>query len=141
MTATIHIKTGVDISEDDLVFTFSRSSGPGGQNVNKVNTKAAVLFDVANCDSLTDEDKNRILDRLSSRINKEGILRVESGRFRSQAANRDAAVARLVELLRLALMRKPRRKKTRIPQGAKERRIEAKKKRGEIKKMRGKINP
>ena len=135
----IHIRDGIDIPEDEIHVTYSRSSGPGGQNVNKVNTKASVLFDVKNSPCLQEDDRERILRRLSGRISREGILRVESSRYRTQRANREAAIGRLVELLREALRRRPRRRKTTVPKGARERRLESKKRRGDLKRSRGKV--
>ena len=114
----------------------SRSGGPGGQNVNKLNTRVTVLFDVAGSPSLSDEQKQRILSRLSTRIDKHGVLHVVSQKHRSQEANRQAAVERLQELLREALKPEPIRKKTRTPAAARERRIREKKHRGEIKQQR-----
>ena len=135
----IHIKEGIDITGDEIRVTYSRSSGPGGQNVNKVNTKAAVQFDVKNSPSLPDGERERILRRLSSRISTEGVLRVESSRYRTQKANREAAVGRLVELLREALKRRTRRRRTKVPRSVRERRLESKKHRGERKASRRKV--
>ena len=133
----IEIKEGISISGDELYFTASRSSGPGGQNVNKVSTRVTVLFNVANCESLPDEEKRQILKRLATRVNKEGVLRVVSQRFRTQKANREAATERLIELLKFALEKKPVRKKTKVPLRVKQQRLENKKKRGMLKRQRG----
>ena len=132
----IEITERIAISEDELVFTFSRSSGPGGQNVNKVNTRATVLFDVLNCDSFTDEQKIQILRRLATRASKAGVIRVVSQRYRSQKANREVATDRLIELLRGALERKSLRKKTKVPYTVKQRRLEEKKRRSILKQQR-----
>ena len=91
------------IPEDELAFKFSRGGGPGGQNVNKVNTRVTVFFDAANSRSFSDEQKERILRRLASRADKDGVIRVVSQQHRTQKANRDAAVERLEELLKGAL--------------------------------------
>lgn len=136
----IQITDIIHIPESDLTYTFSRSSGPGGQNVNKVSTKVAVLLDLDTCRSLSEDDRRRIRERLPNRVSGEGVLRVESGRHRSQAANREAAVERLVELIRYALARKPRRKKTKLPHAVKERRLDAKKRRSETKSARRRVN-
>jgi ribosome-associated protein len=95
----IKIKPGIEIAENELVFRASRSSGPGGQNVNKLSTRVTVLFNVMNCRSLSEEQKKLILKRLSKRISKDGLIKVVSQRHRSQKANRQAATERLVELL------------------------------------------
>ena len=132
----IKISRGIFISEDELVFKFSRGGGPGGQNVNKVNTRVTVLFDAANSGSFTDEQKGQILKRLASRADKDGVIRVVSQRYRTQKANRRAAVERLEELLKGALKKKKVRKKTRVPEAAKRERLEKKKRRGFLKRQR-----
>jgi len=132
----IEIKNNISISEEELVFRFSRSGGPGGQNVNKVNTRVTVLFDAANCESFSDEQKRRILRRLSTRANKNGVIRVISQKHRTQKANRAAAVERLGELLREALKKRRVRKKTAVPERAKQKRLEEKKRRSMLKKQR-----
>jgi len=132
----IKISRGIFISEDELVFKFSRGGGPGGQNVNKVNTRVTVLFDAANSRSFSDAQKERILKGLASRAEKDGVIRVVSQRCRTQKANREAAVERLEELLREALKKKAARKKTKVPEAAKRKRLERKKRRGFLKKQR-----
>jgi ribosome-associated protein len=127
---------GVHIDEGSLGFQASRSSGPGGQNVNKVNTRITVIFDVKACPSLSDDQKARILARLRSRATTEGIIQVTSQSHRSQAANRNAAIERLFELLRETLTPRPRRKPTAVPYRAKQKRLEKKAKRGSLKKLR-----
>jgi ribosome-associated protein len=127
-----------EIAQGELQFAYSRSSGPGGQNVNRVETRVTLLFDVDASPSLTDSEKQRIRHRLATRINKEGVLRVVSQRFRTREANRRAAVERFEELLAEALRRKRPRRKTRVPRAVKRRRIESKRRRGEIKRSRSK---
>ena len=136
----IEITDEIRISEQELVFKFSRSSGPGGQNVNKVNTRVTVLLDVAGCESFSDTQKNRILRRLASRASKKGIIRVVAQGQRTQKANRAAVVERLVELLQNALKKRAKRKKTKVPQRAKQQRLDEKKHRGLLKKQRAKVN-
>jgi ribosome-associated protein len=126
----------IAISEEELVFKFSRSGGPGGQNVNKVNTRVTVFFDVAGARSFSDEQKKRILKRLSTRADKNGVIRVVCQRYRTQKANRQGAVERLEGLLREALRKKRVRKKTKVPAYAREKRREEKKKRSMLKKQR-----
>ena len=125
------------IAEDELRFTYSRSSGPGGQNVNRVETRVTLLFDVFGSPSLSEGQKRRIASRLATRINKEGILRVVSQRHRTREANRRAARERFEELLTEALRRKPPRRKSRVPRAARRRRLEGKRRRGEVKRLRG----
>ena len=121
----------------ELSFTFARSSKPGGQNVNKVNTRVTLIFDLARSSSLSAEEKTRIRYQLAGRINKQGLLRVVSYRHRTQAANRAAAVERFAALLSEALHEAKPRKKTRQPRSAKEGRLAAKKHRSRLKQLRG----
>ncbi len=136
----IEITDNISIRKDELIFKASRSGGPGGQNVNKVNTRITLLLDVANCESFSDVQKRRILSRLSTRADKNGLLRVVSQKFRTQNANRRAAVDRLQQLLVGALKTRPVRKKTKIPYAVKQRRLEEKRKRGLLKQQRAKRN-
>lgn len=135
----IEICNGVVICRDTLEFRFSPSSGPGGQNVNKVSTRVTVLLDVAGSKSFSAEQKKRIRSRLSTRINKDGVLRVVCQKYRTQKANRQEVVERLTELLNCALKRKPVRKKTKIPYAAKRKRIQEKKRRSILKRQRDKV--
>jgi ribosome-associated protein len=130
-------KLSIPLSE--LKFTASRSSGPGGQNVNKVNTRMTLWFDVANSPSLTDHQKELIRNRLPTRINKEGVLRVVSQKHRTQASNSEEAIERFTLLLRESLQEALPRKETKIPKSAKERRLDKKKHRSLIKRERSKI--
>jgi len=127
---------GIFIRDDELRFTASRSSGPGGQNVNKVNSRVTLRFDVANSPHLSTVQKNRVLARLASRVSGEGVLRVVSQGYRSQAANRVAAVERLVGLLRRALEPARERKQTGVPRAARRKRLETKRHRSRIKEDR-----
>ncbi len=136
----IEITDNISIREDELIFKASRSSGPGGQNVNKVNTRITLLLDVANCESFSDVQKRRILSRLATRADKNGLVRVASQRFRTQKANRRAAVERLQQLLAEALKTRPVRKKTKIPYATKRRRLEEKRRRSLLKRQRAKRN-
>jgi ribosome-associated protein len=133
------ISENLAIPDEELTFEHSRSSGPGGQNVNKVNTKVTLRFDVAASPSLSDAQRDRILQKLHTRITKDGVLRVTSQRHRTQRANQEAAVERFVELIRGALERRRKRRKTKIPRQAHERRLEEKKRRSRLKRDRGKI--
>ena len=132
----IEITHNITISEDELIFQASRSSGPGGQNVNKVNTRITLFFDVAGSRTLSDTQKKRILSRLSTRIDKNGQLRVVSQKHRTQKANRTAAIERLQQLLADALKTRAVRKKTKVPYAAKQKRLDEKRKRGLLKRQR-----
>jgi len=136
----IEITDDIFICEDELIFKASRSGGPGGQNVNKVNTRITLLFDVANCESFSDVQKQRILSRLSTRAGKNGLIRVISQKFRTQKANRRAAVERLQQLLAEALKTRAARKKTKIPYAVKQQRLKEKRRRSLLKQQRAKWN-
>jgi len=137
----IRVNDKLAVPEGELSFAASRSGGPGGQNVNKVNTRVMLRFDVKRSPSLSDWQRGRILARLATRITKDGVLVITSQRHRTQPANRAATVERFAELLRDALKRQRVRKKTRVPRAVKERRLEAKKRRGRVKKLRAKRIP
>jgi ribosome-associated protein len=137
----IRINERISIPENELNFTASHSSGPGGQNVNKVSSRVTLWFDVVNSPSLPLQDKERIIARLAGRIGKDGVLRVISQQTRSQAANRELTIRRLIELLRAALKQSPRRKKTRVSRAARLRRLEEKRQRSLLKKERSKRLP
>jgi len=136
----IVINSKLSIPDDEIRFTFSRSSGPGGQNVNKLNSRAILWFDMANSPSLSSYRKFKIRQHLARRISKDGVLQVAAERHRTQKANKEDALQRFSELLAAALVEKPRRKKTRIGAGVKERRLQAKKHRGQLKTSRSKKN-
>jgi ribosome-associated protein len=126
----------ISIPESELRFSFSRSGGPGGQNVNKLSTRATLSFDVAGSPSLTTEQRQGILAALPRRIDRGGVLRINASSHRTQWANRQAATARFLELLTQALTpRKPRRA-TRVSAAARRRRLAEKREHGERKRTR-----
>lgn len=124
----------------EFVFLTSRSSGPGGQNVNKVNSKVEVKFDVRNSALLTEEQKETILKKLVSRISAEGILSVVSQKDRSQLVNKQTAIDRIYQLINKALQPETPRKPTKPTFQAIEKRLNSKRIRSEIKQARNKID-
>ena len=126
----IHVLPGVAIPEGELRFAASRSGGPGGQNVNKVDLEAS--------STLSDEHKRKIREKLAGRINKDGVLQIVSQRTRSQELNRLDTIERFCDLIRRALTPRRLRVKTGMPAAAHERRIDAKKKRASVKQARSK---
>ena len=133
---TMDATEGIPVPEGELVFKASRSSGPGGQNVNKLNTRVTVLLDVAGSPSLSDQQKQQVRSRLARRIDSRGVLHVAFQKHRSQEANRRAAVERLQQLVQAALAPVPVRRKTRAPAAARERRLQEKKQRSDRKQQR-----
>jgi len=120
----------------ELIYSASRSGGPGGQNVNKVNTKVELRFHVKNSSSLTEYEKEKILIILKNRINSDGELLITSQSERSQLLNRKKAEDKFFKLLTSALTEKPERKATAPTGASKKERLQKKKIRGEIKKLR-----
>ena len=135
------IRPGIAIGEDELEEQFIRSSGPGGQNVNKVATAVQLRFDAANSPNLDERVRQRVITLAGQRATKDGVIVIEANRFRTQELNRADARARLTELLSHASEPPPKpRKKTRPSKGAVERRLKAKAGRAGIKKMRGRVS-
>jgi ribosome-associated protein len=131
------IDATLTLPDEELSWTASRAGGPGGQNVNKVSTRVTVLFDVGASPSLSDRQRARIQDRLRTRIGRDGVLRVVSQRHRTQPQNREAAFARLAELLREALAEDPPRFATRPTKSSRDRRRSDKERRAALKRRRG----
>ena len=138
MSSSVKITEKLSIPISELMFTACRSSGPGGQNVNKVNTRVTLWFDVVNSPSLSTRQKEMIRNHLPTRMNKEGVLRVVSQKYRSQAQNRNMTIERFVSLLHKALKEELPRKKMTISYAARHRRLEEKKHRSLIKHDRSK---
>lgn len=133
----VEVAHGIVIPVDELSFQFARSSGPGGQHVNKVETRVTLRFDVRASLSLPPAAKARILAKLATRIDASGVLRVVSQASRSQAANRRAAIERFAALIRGALAPEIPRIETKVPARSRERRLATKRLRGRRKQERG----
>jgi ribosome-associated protein len=127
----------VPVSE--LEFRFVRASGPGGQNVNKVATAVELRFDVGANRTLAPETKARLARLAGRRLGADGVLTLDARRFRTQAANRRDAIARLAELLRAAAVQPRRRVPTAPTRASRERRIAGKKRRSDVKQGRGRV--
>ncbi len=132
----MEITSALSIPDDELVFTFVRGSGPGGQNVNKVASVAQLRFDVRSSPSLQVEVKERLVKLAGSRMTQDGVLVIEARRFRTQEQNRHDAEARLVALILKALSKPKQRRLTRPGAAAKAKRIDTKKHRATIKHLR-----
>lgn len=132
----IVINASTAIPDAEIQFSAARSAGPGGQNVNKVNSRVILKFDLLRSSALTYYQKRRITASLGNRINQHGILRMQAQRHRSQAVNRAEVVERFVELLQKALQPMKRRIRSRVPTRAREQRLEVKKQRTQIKRIR-----
>jgi ribosome-associated protein len=131
----LRITDDIAISERELEERFIRASGPGGQNVNKVSTAVELRFDVRHA-SLPIAVRDRLVRLAGRRVTDEGVLVIRAERFRTQERNREDARARLVDLVRAALVAPKRRIKTRPPAGSRKRRIEGKKQRANVKRLR-----
>ncbi|MEW5802802.1 MAG: alternative ribosome rescue aminoacyl-tRNA hydrolase ArfB [bacterium] len=132
----IHITNTIAIDEKEIQEEFVRSSGPGGQNVNKVATAVQLRFNAAHSPSLPENVRQRLLRLAGRRITTDGVLVIAAQRFRTQERNRQDAVERLVELIRMATRQPKPRHKTGPTRASKERRLEAKRRRSEIKSSR-----
>lgn len=136
MASLLQITASVRVPVSELHFRTSRSSGPGGQNVNKLETRVELLFDVARSPSFSDEQRHRILQNLASRIDGDGVLHISSQRSRSQWENKQGTIEKLVSLLREALKVRRKRIKTAPTRGSNETRVQRKKKHSQKKKLR-----
>jgi ribosome-associated protein len=133
------VTEAVSIPDSELEERFVRSSGPGGQNVNKVATAVELRFDAAHSSVLSDDVRARLRKIAGTRMTDEGVLVVDARRHRTQAQNREDARLRLAALVRQALVPPRRRRKTKPTRASVERRITTKKLRAETKRSRGRI--
>ena len=135
----IKVTNDLVIPEDEIQINFIRSSGPGGQNVNKVSSAVQLRFNVIESPTLPADIQERLVNLAGNRITDEGILIIEARQYRTQEQNRKAALEKLVKLIQEAAKEPSVRRETKPPLRAKERRLENKRQRSEIKRLRKNI--
>ena len=135
----IFITDDISLDAEELELSYIRAGGPGGQNVNKVNTACQLRFDVRHSPSLPGYVRARAERLAGKKATKEGVIVITASRYRTQPQNRQDAMDRLTDLLKRATHRPKLRKKTRMPRAAKERRLQNKSKRSDLKRTRGRV--
>lgn len=136
LPSEIVITQRVRIPAHEVELSYARSGGPGGQHVNKTSSKVLLRWSPATSQALSDDDRVRVLGKLASRLTEEGELLLTSERHREQSRNVDDALAKLVDIVRTALQRERKRRKTKPTRASKRRRLDAKKRRGDTKRQR-----
>ncbi len=132
----IVINQDLSIPDSDVRFSSARSGGPGGQHVNKVNSRVILEFDVMHTSTLSSSQKQKIAEKVGHRMNQHGILRLQAQRHRTQSANRADLLEKFVGILQNALRPVKNRVRTRVPHRAREKRLEEKKLRTRVKRVR-----
>lgn len=137
----IRITSEIGLDEAEAQFHFVRSSGPGGQKVNKVATAAQLRFDAARSPCLPDDVRQRLMRLAGRRLTDKGVIVIDARRFRTQERNRQDALDRLVGLIRRAAAPPKRRRKTKPSPASRQRRLEDKRRRAELKRSRAPASP
>ncbi len=137
----IAVTDSIFLSDDEVKERFIRSPGPGGQNVNKVESAVQLRFDAANSPALSAAVLRRLVPLAGSRMTRAGVIVLTANRFRTQDRNRRDALERLIELIRQAAIEPKRRRPTKPTAGSKQRRLDTKRERSGLKKGRGKADP
>ncbi|MEZ6129329.1 MAG: alternative ribosome rescue aminoacyl-tRNA hydrolase ArfB [Planctomycetaceae bacterium] len=132
----LEVNEHIQIADSELNFSFARSGGPGGQNVNKVNSKAVLHWNATESEALPPAVKQRFLDRYANRLTKEGILVLHSQRYRDQAGNIEDCRQRLIQLVLEVVKAPVKRRPTKPGKGAKQRRLQGKKENAQKKQQR-----
>lgn len=135
----LKINSRISIPSWEIIFTASRSSGPGGQHVNKTSSRITLHWSIRETSALTAIQKNRVLNNLSGRVTQEGVLQLHVEESRSQHRNKEIAKERLIVLLQGALKVSKRRQATKPTKASKKRRVDDKKSRGALKNLRKKV--
>lgn len=139
MNSTVLANEQINLLKKELNYKTSRSGGKGGQNVNKVETKVEITYNLYNSRVFSEEQKQKLSVKLKNKLNEEGELRIVSENFRTQLENKNGAVKKLISLLNQALKMDKKRKATKPTKAGKERRLDTKKRRGETKQLRRKF--
>lgn len=132
----IEVNSQISLDESEIHYAFMRSPGPGGQNVNKVETAVLLRFNVIDSPSLNSDIKQKLLTRFKNKINKEGFLLIKSNSFRTQERNKQEALRRLIDILKMASVIYKKRKATKPTFASKQKRLEKKRLHSKLKGLR-----